>query len=130
VRVKRTELIEQLKELVQERTNAAQAEYEAALAKQAEAARKYEESTRMWWAEAMTTIKTRVMAKQPVLDTDIPEELRRMHGWGFRAAEVRRKVPQVGELTRLIRLLEASPDETVSVPSLERAGFSLGRVIK
>lgn len=130
MRVKRTEVIAQLKELVQERQNAADAEYEAALRKQADAATAYEQKTRMAWAELVATAKQRVANHQPVLESDIPEELRRLHGLGFRPAEVRRKVPQVGELTRLLRLLEASPDETVSVPSLERAGFSLGRVIK
>lgn len=130
MRANRLELIEKLKARAAELEKNADAEYAEALAKEDERARAYVKETQELWLDLAARIYTRTEVREPVLEEDIPVELRRMSRFGYRPAEVRRRPPATAELRRLIGLLETSPDETVSLASLERAGFVLGRVLK
>lgn len=128
MRNNRIELIEQLKQrVVQLEEEADEANRKAADKAAAEEAA-YIARTAIAWQEYATRIIQRVHGGQAVLESDKPAALVREGALRLSKPIVKRAA--TGELKQLIRLLEGSPDETVSLASLDRAGFALGRVLK
>lgn len=125
MRVDRIKLIHQVRARIKELQDQSLADYEAAVQKEREREEAYVQKHAADWTVYVQRIVQRVAAGQAVLDSDKPDGL-----GTFRMNTPQRKWPQVAELSRLLALLEASPDETVSVPSLERAGIAVGRALK
>ncbi len=128
MRINRTDLIEQLKQRIVQLEAAVAEENKKATGKVNTAEAEYITRTAVAWQEYAARIMQRVHGGQAVLDSDKPAVLQREGA--FRLSKPVYKRAATGELKQLIRLLEASPDETVSLASLERAGFSLGKVLK
>jgi hypothetical protein len=128
MRIKRIELIEQLKQRIIQLEAAVAEDNKGATEKVKASEAEYITRTAPAWQEYAARIMQRVHGGQAVLDSDKPATLQREGA--FRLSKPVYKRAATGELKQLIKLLEASPDETVSLASLERAGFSLGRVLK
>lgn len=128
MRVERIKLIQQLKARVTALVEASDARLAADQAAEDARREEYWDKTCKAWEELRQYIADCIERDTPPLAVDFPAALAR--DLGYRRQVVKRVHPQVGELNRLVALLEASPDETVSVPSLERAGFTLGKVLK
>lgn len=128
MRVDRIKLIHQVRARIKELQDQSLADYEAAVQKEREREEAYVQKHAADWQAYAARILQRVAAGQAVLDGDKPDGL--LREGTFRMNTPQRKWPQVAELSRLLALLEASPDETVSVPSLERAGIAVGRALK
>lgn len=130
MRINRTELIDKLRKRVEELTAAADDKYAREGAEEEARREAYREKTKVEWMKLAERIRRRCTEGQAVLSEDVPDTLRQDGYLGYRPRKVTRQPPATAELRRLIGLLEASPDETVSLVSLERAGFNLGRVLK
>lgn len=134
MRINRLELIKQLNARIDALTQAAEDKYQQAIQAEHDREEAYFDKTGEAWRDFAGNILGALNAGRGVVAADVPEGLR---GWGhgsgpelFQPKVAKRERPAIGELARLIKLLEACPDETVSLASLERAGFVLGRVLK
>lgn len=127
-RINRLQLISLLNQRIAGLEQQQVADYEEAVQKEHDREEAYVKRTREAWTEYAACILQRVQADEAVRDDDKPGVLAREGS--YRAQKPPLRVTGAGELKRLVGLLMASPDETVSLASLERAGFVLGRVLK
>lgn len=131
MRINRLELLDILSKRIADADVDYVARLRAADNKAAEQRDEYITNTRAAWVEMGEVIARAVATGQAITRDDIPNAL--MDGGYlkvYRPKEQRVERPDTAQMRRLVTLLNASPDETVSLASLERAGFVLGRVVK
>jgi hypothetical protein len=136
VRINRLELIEKLRRMVAEREQSAAARLSEAYDDVARIESEYVAEHAADWAAFANKIRAKNRKEQPVTLDDVPEGLRAKSGWQevrvFRPSIVNESsyLPRTEALTRLIAVLESSPDEFVSTSALDRIGVPLRDMIK
>lgn len=136
MRINRLELIEKLRRMVAEREQSAAAQLAKAYDDVAQDESRYVAEHAADWAAFANKIRAKNRKEQPVTLDDVPEGLRAKSGWQevrvFRPSTVNESsyLPQTEALTRLITVLESSPDEFVSTSALDRIGVPLRDMIK
>jgi hypothetical protein len=137
VRINRQELIEKLRRMQTERIDQAAARMAEDYDKAAQAESQYVAEHAADWAAFANKIRARNRKEQPVTLDDVPEGLRGgSQSWPevrvFRPTTVKESdyLPRTEALTRLIAVLESSPDEFVSTSALDRIGVPLREMIK
>jgi hypothetical protein len=137
VRINRLELIEKLRRMVAEREENSRRRLSAAYDDVARIESQYVAEHAADWAAFANKIRAKNRKEQPVTLDDVPEGLRGgSRSWPevrvFRPNTVNESsyLPQTEALTRLIAVLESSPDEFVSTSALDRIGVPLRDMIK
>jgi len=135
--INRLELITKLQRMVVERE-------EAALVRKAEAYRKAHDAATAYvmdhgneWGRFADRIRLRVRQGTAITIEDVPEGLRQSKGWGrsvtlFEPTTVRESeyLPRTEPLTRLLAVLETSPDEFISTSALDRIGAPMRELMR
>lgn len=138
MKVNRLELIEKLKTMVAERETRAATRKAEAYTEAGGAETKYLRDHAGDWGKFADRIRLRLRQGAAITITDVPEGLRTGgHGWNasvglFRAAIVKDEnyLPRTEPLTRLIAVLESSPDEFISTSALDRIGAPLKELMR
>lgn len=132
----RADLIKQVKDEIQRRTDAAAKATADAVARTAKSRDEYLASTSDDWLLFAARIEDAVRQGRPVTAEDIPQRL--CDGWGDRFLVKRADYwapptphePDTDALRTLLDLLEAATDDAVSTTSLERSGFRMARLFR
>jgi hypothetical protein len=136
MRINRQELIEKLRSMVAEREQSAEARLAGAYDKAAQEESQYVVEHAADWAAFANKIRARNRKEQPVTMDDVPEGLRGRGSWPSlqlfnpRVVKDSEYLPRTEALTRLIAVLESSPDEFISTSALDRIGVPLRDMIK
>lgn len=134
MKINRAELVERIKALIAEREAEAIRNYEEALAKIQNEQLVHVVRTSDAWIVLANTVRRRVRQGKPVTLADVPEELLDRSRYGdsnrillFKTPEIRRSEyqPRTFHLTRVLAVLESSPDEFVTDAALSRMGAPL-----
>lgn len=137
MRINRQELITKVQVMISER-EARQAERLAeAYTAAGEAETNYVKDHSGHWSKFADRIRLRLRQGQAITADDVPEPLRDGRGWHesvrlFKPSTVRESdfVPRTEVLTRLLMVLESSPDEFVSTSALDRIGAPLKELMR
>jgi hypothetical protein len=126
----RLELIKRLTETADAREAQAVRELDGALAKERARRAQYVADTTEAWSEFVLAVRRRLRKGEPIVEDDVPKELR---PYGrelrlFRPADTG-SLRRPEQLRALVRVLEASQDETVSLAEIQRNGFTLGKLL-
>jgi hypothetical protein len=137
VKINRLELIEKLKAMVAEREATAERRKAEAYTKAGEVETEYVQKHIGDWGKFADTIRLCNRRGQAITINDVPQGLRFGSG---RYADVRLFQPVVVReseftartepLTRLIAVLESSPDEFISTSALDRIGAPLKELMR
>lgn len=127
--INRLELIEKIKQKIQEREQRAISNLERAHLKADEQLNSYVSDHQGDWNLFANRIRARLRKGQPVTMADVPQALR-ANRYGdnyvrvFEPVKVdpRDHTPRVEDFRSLLLVLESSPDELVSTSALERMG--------
>lgn len=136
MRINRLELIEKIRAMVAEREVSAAERLFKAYDKVAQDESTYVAEYGADWSKFADRIRLRVRKEQAITEADIPEGLRSLGGWTeikiFKPGTVRESdfVPRTEPLTRLIAVLESSPDEFISTSALDRIGAPLKELMR
>lgn len=139
MRINRLELISKIQNMVAEREAAAKARKAEAYTKAGEAETNYVREHTVDWGKFADRIRLRLRQGAAITIEDVPEGLRTgsHSGWGarvhlFQAVTVRDSdfLPRTEPLTRLIAVLESSPDEFISTSALDRIGAPLKELMR
>ncbi len=137
MRVNRLELIAKLRGMVAEREASAEARKAEALDKAAGSEREYVKEHAGDWAAFATRIRARLRQDRAITLQDVPEGLRKgSRSWPevrvFSPTTVKESdyLPRTEPLTRLIAVLESSPDELISTSALDRIGAPLKELMR
>lgn len=138
MKVNRLELIQKLKTMVAERETSAAARKAQAYTQAGGAETKYVRDHAGDWGKFADRIRLRLRQGAAITVEDVPERLRTGgNGWNasvklFKATVVRDSefVPRTEPLTRLIAVLESSPDEFISTSALDRIGAPLKELMR
>lgn len=131
MRINRTDLINHLNAEIANR----QADYAARCAAADDKAKRaeadYVTKTGDAWREFARRVVAEVDHRHAVTVKAVPSELLMSGEYVrfFKAPDSRVTPPNTAALRSLVAMLGHSPDETVSLASLERAGFVLGKVL-
>lgn len=138
MKVNRLELIDKLRTMVAQREVATKERKEKALDEASGAERRYVDQHAGDWGKFATTVRMRLRQGRAITAADVPEGLRSGgSGWHasvqlFRATVVKDSdyLPRTEPLTRLIAVLESSPDEFISTSALDRIGAPLKELMR
>jgi hypothetical protein len=133
--VGRARLIKVVRDEITRRENAVVARNERAQAQCRQAEQEYVDRTAMAWEELASMILTVNNMRRALTPEDIPQALlgdRRgvVHSIPlFTPRRTDTDVANVAQLRLLVEVLETSDDEYVSTSSLQKEGFTLGKVL-
>ena len=137
MRINRLELIEKIRVMINQREAEANARKVKAVDEAGRAEGEYVAEHSAEWTQFANRIRAQVRKSLPITLDDVPEGLRSGRGWHgevrlFRPSTVRESdyVARTEPLTRLIAVLEASPDEFISTSALDRIGAPLRELMK
>lgn len=137
MKVNRLELIAKIQAMITERETAAEARKAEAYTKAGNAETEYVRDHAGDWGKFADTIRLRNRRGQAITIEDVPEGLRSGSGRYadvrvFRPTTVRESefVPRTEPLTRLLAVLESSPDEFISTSALDRIGAPLRELLR
>lgn len=138
MRINRLELIEKIRGMVAEREAAAEARKTEAYDKAGNAETEYIREHTGDWGRFADRIRLRLRQGASITIEDVPEALRTGgNGWRasvklFTPTTVRDSefLPRTEPLTRLLAVLESSPDEFISTSALDRIGAPLRELMR
>lgn len=137
MKVNRLELIAKLTAMVAEQEKKAADRKAEAYDKAGSAETNYIRTHAGDWGKFADKIRLKLRRDQAITIEDVPEGLRTQTGWNkgvdlFTPVTVRESdfVARTESLTRLIAVLESSPDEFVSTAALDRIGAPLRELMR
>ena len=136
MKINRLKLITLVNDEIARRGRAARDEHATRLGKVLEDISLYKAATHDAWLQFAKKIVDRVSAGEVIQHKDVPVELRFSSSYRVELMLIdgnekpRMRTPDIGALTRLRELLEASDDAEVSTYGIEKEGFSIGRVLR
>lgn len=136
MKINRTELIQILENHVKTAQYDRQRRHENAVREWEQSAEKHFARTNEAWYEFADVIRTKIAAGKNIVRTDVPKSIKSGSYDLLFFDNTKRKpieptpTEQERQIMTLINMLKQTSDEHVSTYSIEKMGFSLGRILK
>lgn len=135
MKINRVELIQILEKHIKTSQDDRQKRYENAVREWEQAAEKHFARTSEAWYDFAEVIRRKIAISENVTPDDVPKDIKSgSYGINFFTAKRKPLDPtpteQERQITTLINVLKQTTDDQVSTYSIEKMGFSLGRILK